>query len=162
MDIIGQWGKTVKDAVRNCSKNQTTEAREDLEQECYLKICELQDVIAEMLKDQGVGATSNYVYRVCHNRILNVVRAEKKHQGHEPLDESVHFLENFKHGITEQELDSAIKLLPREEGHVIRSLFFLSQTERDLGTSLGKNQKYVRKVKDRAIESLKEILEIER
>lgn len=167
MDIVKLWGKTVKDCVNRYAKNQTRETKEDYEQECFVRICEVIDVIEKMVEEQGNDAAKNYVYGICHNKIIDLIRSEKRLSGTLSLDDrsvaaeiqshTAETIANF--GVSEPDLDEAVKQLPRVEQHVIRSIYFHKMTEENLAKSLSKTKWWVQQVKKDAVVQLREILE---
>lgn len=167
MDDITRWAKTIKEALNRFAKKIPTDVREDFEQELYMKLVKISDTIDKIQSEQGDVAVRNYVYGVCVNRVKDLVKAEKKRTNvfdcsedeaaYEPSDGE----EDIKpvHGISNQELDAAIKQLSREEQHVIRSQFFQGHTWKEMVSNLDKSTGTVWAVRDSALRKLKQILE---
>lgn len=63
-------------------------------------------------------------------------------------------------GVTELQLDAAVKKLPRTEQHIIRCYFFHKKTEQEIATEMQKNRWWVQQVKKRAVKMLQEFLEV--
>lgn len=161
MNDISQWNKVVKSSVNRNVKNQPKDVKEDFEQECFLRIIETQEQIEKIRTEQGPDAVEDFVYRICKNRITDVIRRNKKFQSHDPLYE--HNLDpeppSTPFGVDAEDLDEAIKQMDRAEQHVIRSIYYQNITEEDVAKGLGVAQGTVSKIKTRAVEQLREILE---
>jgi RNA polymerase sigma factor (sigma-70 family) len=167
VDDITRWAKTIKEALNRYAKKLPTDVREDFEQEVYLKLWKISETIVKIQSEQGEVAVKNYVYGVCVNRVKDLVKAEKKstnvfdcsedEAAYEPSDGE----EDIKpaHGISNHELDAAIKQLSREEQHVIRSQFFQGHTWKEMISSLDRSRGSVWEVRDSALRNLKQILE---
>lgn len=160
MDIYELFGKTVKDAVHRYAKSQSPEQREDFEQDLFVHLLEKRSYIEKMIQNEPLKA-NEYVYGLCHNQIVNMIRDVGKREKTDPLQEAMHFATDNYHGfgVSEQDLDVAVKQLPVLEQKIIRDLFFESKMERDVGASFGRSQKWVRTAKDRAIRQLRVILD---
>lgn len=167
MDDIIRWAKKIKGVLNLYAKNISTETREDFEQELYLKLWTIRDGLDQIESEQGNKSLNSYVDMVCVNRVKDLVKAEKKRTNvfecsedeasYEPSDGE----EDIKpvHGISNQELDAAIKQLTREEQHVIRSQFFQGHTWKEMVSNLDKSTGTVWAVRDNALRKLKLILE---
>lgn len=160
MDIYEQWGKTVKDVISRYAKTQSKENKEDFEQDCFVHLLEKQHYIEKMAEESDTKA-KHYVYGLCHNFILNLIRNIGKRNNTDPLQEAHNLKSEDFHGfgVSEQDLDVAVKLLPKLEQKIVRDLFFSSKTEKDVGASFDRSQNWVRTRKERAIQQLREILE---
>lgn len=167
---ITRWAKTIKDALNRFAKKIPTDVREDFEQEVYLRLLKVQDEIERIETEQGSVAAKNYVYGVSSNRIKDLVRAEQRRDGMfdstlsdvEYGDEeavSEEKMDNPVHGVTDRELDAAIKQLSREEQHVIRSQYFQGHTWKEMISNLDKSRGSVWSVRDSALQKLRIILE---
>jgi len=167
MDVFKLWSKTVKESVNRYAKGHPKETKEDCEQECFLRILESQDVIEEILKAKGTEGAKNYVYGICHNKIVELLSPYPKSVATVSSDDPTVMKGVQDHvseyesvlGVSEQDLDEAVKQLPRTEQHVIRSLYFHNMSERDLARSMGKTQWWVQQVKKEATVQLRTILE---
>ena len=167
MDIVGLYSKTVKDAVNRWGKNCSRDDREDLQQDCLLKLVEVIPSIEEITKKEGPDKANNYVYGICHNKIMDVIKTNSKHTNIASLDDYNVLAEIQEHiaevtstfGVSEQDLDEAVKQLPRTEQHVIRSLYFHKTKERDLASSMNVSRRWVRNTRDEAVIQLRVILE---
>jgi RNA polymerase sigma factor (sigma-70 family) len=167
VDIVGLYSKTAKDAVSRYGRNCSREDREDLTQDCLLKLLEVEDNIEERFKEEGPEKANNYVYGICHNKIMDVIKVNQKHSNLASLDDYNVLTDIQEHiaevksafGVSEQDLDEAVKQLPRTEQHVIRSLYFHNTTERDLAASMNRGRRWVREVRDEAVKQLRVILE---
>lgn len=170
MDIVILWGKTVKQAVDRYAKQSSKEDKQDYEQDCFVQILEFQDAVEKILKEQGLEAAKKYVYGICHNKITDIINPDRYPKSvitADSIDDPVVKRQVQNHateyesvlGVSETDLDSAVKQLPRTEQHVIRSLYFHNMSERDLARSVGKTQWWVQQIKKFAIADLKRILE---
>lgn len=167
MDIVGLYSKTARDAANRYGRNCSREDREDLVGDCLLKLIEVSANIEERFKEEGPEKANNYVYGICHNKIMDVIKSNQKHMNIASLDDYNVLTEIQEHiaevtstfGVSEQDLDEAVKQLPRTEQHVIRSLYFHNTTERDLAASMNRGRRWVREVKDEAVKQLRVILE---
>ena len=167
VDIVGLYSKTAKDCVNRFGKNCSRDDREDLIQDCILKLLEVEDSISDRFEAEGPEKANNYVYGICHNKIMDVIKTNSKHTNIASLDDYNVLAEIQEHiaevtstfGVSEQDLDEAVKQLPRTEQHVIRSLYFHKTKERDLASSMNVSRRWVRNTRDEAVIQLRVILE---
>lgn len=166
MDIVGLWGQTVKDAVKRYANKQPRDVREEYEQECLVEVIQLQDVLKKLTDEQGAVTAKNYVYGVCRKCIVDLLK-ETDRNTYQSFDDPgvAHKIREYEagelpdYGVSEQDLDAAVKELPRTEQHVIRSLYFNGMTEESLAKSVNETKWWVQQTKKTAIQLLKEILE---
>lgn len=167
MDIVGLYSKTVRDAVNRYARNCSRDDREDLTQDCFLDLLEHADTIQAVIDAKGAEKANNYVYATCHHKISDTLKSNSKHTHIASLDDYNVLTEIQEHiaetisifGVSEQDLDEAVKQLPRTEQHVIRSLYFHNTTERDLAASMNRGRRWVREIRDEAVKQLRVILE---
>jgi len=123
-----------------------------------LAVVEKLDVLENILGDQGDVAAKNYVYATCRFVVRRLIKNIEKHS-HEPFSQHTENPAAHDLPFEQQDIDDAIKHLSREEQHVIREIFFLGKTERDVAKSLNKPKTWVNGIKQEAISRLREILQ---
>jgi RNA polymerase sigma factor (sigma-70 family) len=157
-DIYQLWGQTVKEAVRRFAKGQSRDNKDDFEQECWIKILEDQETVAEIHADQGEKSARNYVYGVCHNRVIELLKKNQKEEDRKapPEDHATPF------DIGGLELDDAIKRLTRDQQYVIRGMFFHGMTIENIMEQTKAKKWRVELVKKEAIEELKKLLTVQK
>lgn len=171
---ITRWAKTIKDALNRFAKKIPSDIRDDFEQDCWVRLCEGEQKINEIEANQGPVEVQKYVYAIVSNRIKDLVRIDKKRAGifdmslsevrgedEETDDEGILVEDDPKpaYGISDRELDAAIKQLTREEQHIIRSQYFQGHTWKEMISNLDRSRGSVWSVRDSALQKLREILE---
>lgn len=160
MEDILQWKPVIAKAVMKYAKGSSKEDREDLTQECYLRIFENITAIDEIPEEDQ----HKFVFHLCRNRILNVARDEKSENDVQSLTEAGVICQvdstpkEDTFGVSRQELDQVIEKLSNTQQYVIRQLFFLNKTEKEIASALGKNQQAVSRIKTSAIVELRKLL----
>jgi RNA polymerase sigma factor (sigma-70 family) len=176
MTDITQWQEQVKLAVNKYARNAPHDKKQDLTQECYLKILENQEAVADARNPKW------FVLTLCRNLVFDSVRGSAnqrkeislsdpgsrifdKHSrnsiGHRMLfEETNQFTKIDGFGVSAEDLDEAIKSLPPDQQYVLRCSFFLGRTEKEIMRDLGKSQATVRRIRQAAFAKLRELLEV--
>jgi len=161
MTDVMQWQEEVKRAVQKYARNAPPDKKQDLTQECYLKILENQ---------QAVAAARNpkwFVLRLCRNLLFDSGRSSTNQRREVSLSDPAVFAEANRpqtvggFGVSTEDLDEAIKSLPHDQQYVLRCSFFLGRTEKEIMRDLGKSQATVRRIRQAAFAKLRELLEVE-
>lgn len=151
-DIEKLWGGIVEASIKMYAKNQPPELREDLKQECWVRIMENLESIQNVAKDQA-----KYVSGMCCNLIIDRMRSvDYRTETLTNRNEPVIFLDTEDTVIT---IDTAIKKLPRSEQYVVRSLYYGRATEDDVAASLGQTVHWVRTKHQLCLDKLKVLME---
>lgn len=166
MEFVDKWGQTVTNAVNKYARSVRYEDKEDLRQECFMTIFNKMDLITNIETEQGEDATKKYVYTLCHNKIIDIMRATKGRNSEVSLDDKRNADEadsipapETEFDISEQTLDKAVEQLDTNQQFVIRAHYFRGQSEVDIASSLGQTKWWVQQVKKDGISNLREILE---
>jgi len=160
MGDILQWKPVITKAVMKYAKGSTREEREDLEQECYLKILENADALGEIQETNR----EKFVFSVCRNLLIDISRKKRGLEPMESLSDPAVFskiqsdVPNNYFGVSRHELDQVIDKLPSVEQYIVRQLFFLNKTEKEVAESLSKSRQAISLIKISAIEHLRELL----
>lgn len=162
MDVYEQWSQVVKDAVKRSAKSQPRDVRDDFEQECFIELIGWTSQIDTILAEQGEDSAQKYVYSICRNCVFRLSKARGRYEsvmlpdGLYPAPDQVE-PKKFM-GLEESDIDEAIKTLPRDQQHVVRSIFFQDKTESQVAVELGVSQPRINDLKHKAFESLKKLL----
>lgn len=165
MEFVDKWGQTVTNAVNKYARSVRYEDKEDLRQECFLAIFNKMELISGV-EQQGEDEAKKYVYKLCHNKIIDIMRATKGKNFEVSLDDKRNADEVdsipapvTEFNVSEQVLDRAVEKLDTHQQFVIRAHYFRGQSEVDIATSLGQTKWWVQQVKKDGISQLREILE---
>lgn len=166
MEFVDKWGQTVTNAVNKYARSVRYEDKEDLRQECFLTIFNKIELISKIEEEQGDDATKKYVYTLCHNKIIDIMRATKGKNSEVSLDDKRNADEvdsipaaETEFDVSEQTLDKAVEKLDTNQQFVIRAHYFRGQSEVDIASSLGQTKWWVQQIKKDGISQLREILE---
>lgn len=160
MDITEQWGKIIDRSLARFAKDESRDDKQDCKQECFVELLKYKDRIEEVGL-QGERAADNYVHRVCSNFIPQYFMDLRNHtESHESLDDNKFKDKEYRpaqtlFGIEQADLDESIKNLSVVEQYVIRHIFFLGHTEKEIAKQLGKPQQRVSDIKLKALETLR-------
>lgn len=131
--------------------------QEDLEQEGYIALLEIQEKLFEVA-DRDPEEAKKLAYTTARTRIMNCQR-----NAHGPITVSLSDEEpkaavapvaNFESA----SMQKAIKQLSDEDAYILTEIFYLEKPERIVAEALGKTQPWVHRRKTAALASLKKIL----
>jgi len=162
MSDVTQWKDIIEKTVNKDARNFPADQREDIVQDCWLKLMEVQAQIDDVVAEKGEYDARGYVMQVCRNVVNDALRKESKKLACEPLDNHTRQVEDKKEatpfGISKAELREALDHLPAHSRFVIDCLFFRNMTMDQTGAEIGRSKHWVHNERDRAVECLKTIL----
>jgi RNA polymerase sigma factor (sigma-70 family) len=161
MDVT-RYTKQVETAVNKAARGASPDRKQDLKQDCFVALLEAYDYLARVA-EEGEKMAGGAAYTIAYNRAIEILRTRPVLDAAVSINDlpyedvgSNAFLESlFSGGITERDLDDAVKMLPKTEQFIIRSVFFKNVPEKELAASVGKSKRWVRDTKDNAITMLR-------
>lgn len=157
MSDILRWEPVISKAIAKYARGSSREDKQDMTQECYLKILEVQGSL-ESVADQE---QERFIYVICRNRLLDIARESGRKIKEESLNDpgvrasSVFRVEADESNVTSERLEEAVQQLPQPQQYLITSSFFLKKTEKEIAQSLGKSTATVKRVKKAALVELR-------
>ena len=162
MSDVSQWKDIIEKTVNKDARNFPAEQREDIVQDCWLKLLEVQPKIDDVVAEKGEYDARGYVMQVCRNVVNDALRKSAKQIPAEPLDNHIRQVEDKKDtnpfGVSKTELWEALDHLSPNARFVIDCLFFRRMTEDQTGAEVRKSRDWARREKTKAIVELREIL----
>jgi RNA polymerase sigma factor (sigma-70 family) len=154
MDPVLKWKKEVEITVNKYARNHTYDQKEDLRQDCYLRILERSGMIP-----QNDIEGRRYVIEICKSIIMMDTR---KSQRRIPAEADVQDVpadsEPTPFGISQLELRQAMDKLDPKSRYIIDSIFFRNKTETEVGDDLDSNRRKINYAKKLALDKLREVL----
>ena len=162
MSEVTQWKDIIEKTVNKDARNFPADQREDLVQDCWLKVLEVQPQIDAVVEEKGGYDARGYVMRVCQNVVNDALRKQPKQVPTTPIDNSVRYEEDKKEttpfGINKAELRDALDHLPPTSRFIVDCLFFRRMTDTQVGAEVRKSRQWVVKEKAKAIVELRVLL----
>lgn len=162
MTLVTEYESVILDIIRKLKvkKHQV----DDMKQECYMILLEKQ----EELDNPNVRSKPDLAAKICRNRIIDIYRAENTIKNWIPTDSlSVPRIHNkaskiaiSEVGITEEQLNDAVRVLPFDEYQVIYNRYIEGRTLDETVLDLGISKKVVRNREKRGIMALKKFFEV--
>ena len=151
---VTKWAGTINRAVSRYARGASKEQKEDLVQECYLWLLEMETVI------EAADSPVDFVYIACANKIIDIFRSERSLNNQAPLEEAdeVRVPAENRFGVSKSDLNRAIEKLTDTQAYVVRCRYFLGQSEEEVAAAMGQTRWVVRRVYKNAIQRLREIL----
>ena len=162
MNDVSQWKDIIEKTVNKDARNFPADQREDIVQDCWLKILAVGDKIEAVVAEKGEYDARGYVMEVCRNVVMDALRKQAKQVPCEPTDSNIRYEEDKKDttpfGISKAELRDSLDHLPTHARFIIDCLFFRNLTEDQTGAEIGKSQVWIHREKVKAIGLLRDLL----
>lgn len=164
MDVT-KYERQVDLAIGKLCKGMTYEDKQDFKQDCFVALLEASDYLDKLGGDAGGAA-----YTICYNTVVEMRRPNPANQViensmsvdalsyEEKGDDS--WMKSLVMGSpTEQGLDEAVESLPKFKKYIIRRIYFMGMTEREVAKSVNKSRHWVRVQKTEAVDMLRRYFE---
>lgn len=162
MTEVTEYEPVILDVIRKLKVKR--HQLDDMKQECYMILLEKQ----EELDSPTVRSKPDLAAKICRNRIIDIYRAETADKNRLPTDSlSVPRIHNkaskiaiSEAGITEEQLNDAVRVLPFDEYQVIYNRYIEGRTLDETVLDLGISKKVVRNREKRGIMHLQQHFEV--
>lgn len=169
MHDVTRFERQVDLAIGKLCKGMTYEDKQDFKQDCFVALLEASDYLDRMLRE-GEDAAAAAAYTVVYNTVVEMRRPNSASNViensmsvdalsyEEKGDDS--WMKSLVMGSpTEQGLDEAVESLPKFKKYVIRRIYFMGMTEREVAKSVNKSRHWVRVQKTEAVDMLRKYFE---
>jgi RNA polymerase sigma factor (sigma-70 family) len=162
MNDVSQWKDIIEKTVNKDARNFPADQREDIVQDCWLKLLEVHDQIDAVVAEKGEYDARGYVMEVCRNVVMDTLRKVVKQVKCEPLDNHIRQVPDKQDtnpfGVSRADLLEALDHLPQTSRFVIDCMFFRNMTEDQTGEQVGKSRIWIHREKVKAVGLLRDLL----
>lgn len=169
MHDVTRWTKQADLAVNKLCKGMTYEDKQDFKQDCFVALLSASDYLDRIIRE-GLISPEGAAYTICYN---TVVELRRPNSGNKVIENSLSvdalsyeekgddsWMKSLVMGSpTEQGLDEAVESLPKFKKYVIRRIYFMGMTEREVAKSVNKSRPWVRIQKTEAVDMLRKFFE---